>query len=250
MACINWAGALRRIFGIGTEKNIMKKLGQLVVIACVLSMTFNLPRPASAAVLGGRQTYTFEQGDSLPDIAGQFGVTLKTLRRANGLVNNRVIPGTVLTIPTADAPNIVSPHIARAINPQPGDGKVIYISLGEQRMRAYEGDKLMFDYLVSTGLPTTQNPDRDTRPGVFRVKTKLPEAYASLWDLRMPYWMGIYDSGNIENGIHAMPLLGNGRQVSWRVGTRGSYGCIVLTTKDGKALYDWAELGTLVVIRS
>jgi LysM repeat protein len=198
---------------------------------------------------GGGQMYTFEKGDTLDEIAEQFGVTTKAIMKANGLYSSkRVIPGTVLTIPTT--PDAVSPAIAREINPQPTDGKVIYISLSEQRMWAYDGDQLAFEFLVSTGLPTEENPNRDTKPGVFRIKTKMPEAYARLWGLRMPYWMGIYDSGNLENGIHAMPYLNNGRLVSWRVGSRGSYGCVVLKGDEMAKLYRWAPFGTLVVIRS
>lgn len=199
-----------------------------------------------AGAIGSQLTYTFEKGDSLAKIAERFGVSVQALRRANGLASNRVIPGTVLTIPTA--PGVVSPWIAPKINPQPGDGKVIYVSLSRQRLWAYNDDRLIFDFLVSTGLPTEEHPNRDTKPGVFRIKTKMPMAYASLWDLDMPYWMGIYDAGNIENGIHAMPSR-NGRLVSWRVGARGSFGCIVLNIPDAARLYRWAPLGTLVVIR-
>lgn len=199
-----------------------------------------------AGLIGDRLTYTFEKGDSLPAIAEQFGVSLQALRRANGLANNRVIPGTVLTIPTA--PGVVSPWIAPKIDPRPDDGKVIYVSLSKQRLWAYDGDRLVFDFLVSTGLPTEEHPNRDTKPGVFRIKTKMPMARANLWNLDMPYWMGIYDAGSIENGIHAMPSR-NGRLVNWRVGARGSFGCVVLNIPDAAKLYRWASLGTLVVIR-
>lgn len=199
-----------------------------------------------AGSIGDQLTYTFEKGDSLPAIAEQFGVSLQALRRANGLANNRVIPGTVLTIPTA--PGVVSPWIAPKIDPRPDDGKVIYVSLSKQRLWAYDGDRLVFDFLVSTGLPTEEHPNRDTKPGVFRIKTKMPMARANLWNLDMPYWMGIYDAGSIENGIHAMPSR-NGRLVNWRVGARGSFGCVVLNIPDAAKLYRWASLGTLVVIR-
>ncbi len=231
------------------EKNHMGKwlnISSGLFIALMLAL--GVVSPASAASLGGRVTYTFEKGDTLQSIADSYGVTLKALRKANGLAGNRVIPNTVLTIPTIG--DEVSPHLLRAIEPQPGDGKVIYVSLSQQRMWAYDNDQLFMETLVSTGLPTEENPNRDTRPGVFRIKTKMPEAYAGLWGLRMPYWLGIYDSGAIENGFHAMPLLRSGRQIGWRVGTRGSYGCVVLNTKEAKKLYDWTEFGTTVVIRN
>jgi hypothetical protein len=62
--------------------------------------------------------------------------------------------------------------------------------------------------------------------------------------------LGIYDSGDLENGIHGMPYLADGLQVSWRVGEPGSFGCIVLKGNEMAELYRWAPFGTLVVIRS
>lgn len=228
----------------------MKSLWRIFGVVIALALSWSAVPASSAAPplapFGGQLTYTFEKGDQLPEIAERFGVSLRALRRANGLANNRVIPGTVLTIPTA--PDDLSPWIAPKIDPKSTDGKVIYISLSKQRMWAYDGDRLVYEFLVSTGLPTEEFPNRDTKPGVFRIKTKMSLARSRLWNLDMPYWMGIYDAGNVENGIHAMPSR-NGRLVSWRVGARGSFGCVVLTLADGAKLYRWAPLGTLVVIR-
>lgn len=190
----------------------MNNLGRLVVaVIAAMAIALEMATPALAGPVGGGANYTFERGDSLKDIAAEHGVTVKQIIRANGLpANGRVIPGTVLTIPTAQEPDAVSPAIMRKITPQAGDGKVIYVSLSRQTMWAYDGDQLIFEYLVSTGLPTEENPNHDTKPGVFRVKTKMPEAYARTWGLRMPYWMGIYDAGSLENGLHAMPYRNNG----------------------------------------
>lgn len=230
----------------------MKTFSRLVLsLIAVMAIALGMASPALAGPVGGGDNYTFERGDSLKEIAAEHGVTVKQIIRANGLpANGRVIPGTVLTIPTLQEPDAVSPVIMRNINPQAGDGKVIYVSLRDQRMQAYDGDQLMFEFLVSTGLPTEENPNHDTKPGVFRVKTKMPIAYARTWGLHMPYWMGIYDAGSLENGFHAMPYRNNGRLVSWRVGSRGSFGCVVLKGDQMKQLYDWADLGTLVVIRN
>lgn len=224
----------------------------IVLLTVVLTAAVLLAQPdaAHAEPPGGGILYAFERGDSLADIAARFNVTVRDIQRANGLGRStRVIPGAVLTIPTPESPNATSPWLLRRINPQPGHGKVIYVSLSQQRLWAYEDDRLVFDTLVSTGLATPEHPNRDTKPGVFRIKTKLPEAYASLWGLRMPFWMGFYDAGALENGFHAMPLYNNGQRVSWRVGAPGSYGCVVLNHAEAAALYRWAELGTLVVIR-
>lgn len=123
-------------------------------------------------------------------------------------------------------------------------GKAIYVSLGKQKMWVYDNGKLVYQFPVSTGIP-----ERATKAGTFRVKTKLAEAWSNVWQLRMPYWMGIYDVGRVENGIHAMPMRKNGRLVRWALGYPGSFGCVVLSSKDAATLYKWAPLGTLVVIR-
>ncbi len=89
-----------------------------------------------------------------------------------------------------------------------------------------------------------------TLPGRYEVKTKLPMAYGSAWDLDMPYWLGLYDAGGSENGFHALPILSSG-VVVWAqaIGTQCSYGCLVLNTPDAEYLYNWADIGTVVYIR-
>jgi len=61
--------------------------------------------------------------------------------------------------------------------------------------------------------------------------------------------MGIYWSGQLENGIHALPILPSGK-ILWDgyLGQRVSYGCVILSTTAAKTLYDWAEIGTPVKI--
>ena len=42
------------------------------------------------------------------------------------------------------------------------------------------------------------------------MQSKIPSAYGSTWNIWMPNWLGIYWSGGLENGIHALPILPNG----------------------------------------
>jgi len=122
--------------------------------------------------------------------------------------------------------------------------KRIEIYIGQQRMYVYNGNHLIWNWVVSTG-----EPGRDTRTGHFKVQTKIPNAYASRWDLQMPYWLGIYYAGVSENGIHALPILSNGQRL-WDgfLGQRVSYGCVILGEKEARLLYEWAEIGTPVDI--
>ena len=129
--------------------------------------------------------------------------------------------------------------------PRPIPNKRIEVDISEQHFYAYEGDTLVYSFVCSTG-----EPGRDTAPGSYQVLDKIPMAYASTWNLKMPYWLGIYWSGTLENGIHALPILPNGQKL-WDgyLGQRVSYGCIILSTEAAKTIYDWAEIGTPVVIR-
>jgi len=121
-------------------------------------------------------------------------------------------------------------------------GKRIEVNISEQRMYVWQGNALLHEWVCSTG-----EPGRNTAAGRFRVLDKIPEAWASTWSLRMPYWLGIYQAGSLENGIHALPILPNG-QTLWAgyLGTPVSYGCVILSTENAHTLYDWAEIGTPV----
>ena len=63
----------------------------------------------------------------------------------------------------------------------------------------------------------------------------------------MPYWLGIYWVGTIENGIHALPINANGTTL-WAgvLGSPASFGCIILSTQNARTLYYWADIGTPV----
>jgi lipoprotein-anchoring transpeptidase ErfK/SrfK len=111
-------------------------------------------------------------------------------------------------------------------------------------MYVYQNGQLLWNWVVSTG-----RPGQETAVGKYKVQNKIPNAYASTWNLQMPYWLGIYWAGSLQNGIHALPIQGNGQQL-WAgyLGQRVSFGCIILGTQNAQALYNWATVGTPVDI--
>ena len=187
-------------------------------------------------------THTIQPGETLIGIAVRYGVPLWTLVQVNSIASpSRIFPGQALAIPRA---NSLAPAPAPA-PPGTGGGKRIVIDLSEQHLYAYQGEVLVYSFVASTGMPGA-----GTRTGTFRVLDKIPNAYASTWNLQMPHWLGIYWAGSTENGIHALPILSNGQQL-WAgyLGTPVSYGCVVLGTEEARMLYEWAEVGTPVVIQ-
>ena len=123
-------------------------------------------------------------------------------------------------------------------------GKYVLVDISEQHMYVYQGDTMLYSFVASTGV------NNATRAGTFAVQSKIPNAYGSTWDIWMPNWLGIYWSGGLENGIHALPILPSGATL-WEgyLGRPVSYGCVVLGTYESSLLYDWAEIGTTVEIR-
>ena len=140
-------------------------------------------------------------------------------------------------MPATDNPSVPAPQVQ-------SNGKYILVSISEQHLYAYQDNQLVYSFVASTGMHNA------TRTGVFQVLDKIPNAYGATWDLWMPNWMGIYYSGTLENGIHALPILSNGTQL-WAgyLGTPISFGCIVLGVQDAQSLYDWADVGTTVEIK-
>jgi tetratricopeptide (TPR) repeat protein len=138
----------------------------------------------------------------------------------------------------------LNPPSAPSPRPGPTTGKRIEVSISKQRMYVYQDQTLLYDWVVSTG-----KSGSGTAAGRFRVQSKIPEAWGGQWSLRMPYWLGIYWVGTIENGIHALPISANGTTL-WAgyLGTPVSFGCIILSTENAQTLYDWAEIGTPVWI--
>ena len=112
-------------------------------------------------------------------------------------------------------------------------------------MSVFDGDDQVFDFVVSTG-----EPGRDTAIGEFEIQNKIDMAYASTWNLDMPFWMGIYWAGPLQNGIHSLPIVKHTGDKLWDgyLGQRVSYGCVILSDEDAATLYEWTEVGTKVKI--
>jgi LysM repeat protein len=173
--------------------------------------------------------------ETASSIAVWYGIQVAALLDVNNLTSaEHVQPGMELRIPS---PEYVVPPPSYAAE------KLILVSISRQHLWAYEGDRLVYSFVVSTGMGNS------TRIGTFEVLNKIPSAYGSTWNIWMPSWMGIYWSGHLQNGIHALPIMSNGA-ILWEgyLGTPISYGCIVLGTYEAQLLYDWAEIGTTVKI--
>jgi tetratricopeptide (TPR) repeat protein len=135
-------------------------------------------------------------------------------------------------------------HAAPA-KPATASNKKIEVSLAKQQVTMWEGNKIIARFKASTG----KDP-YITRTGEFEILNKMPNAYSRALGWGMPYWMGIYQAGGTENGFHAMARLANGAVLGTGVlGRPATSGCIMVSDSDAKMLYNWADIGTPVIIQ-
>jgi lipoprotein-anchoring transpeptidase ErfK/SrfK len=182
------------------------------------------------------RTYVVQAGDRLTVIADRMGVPPGLIAEANpGVDLNWLQVGQQVVIPSQD---VLTPYL-------PVPGRRVVISIAEQRMRVYEDGVLLYDWPVSTGIATSP-----TYTGVFQILSKEENAYASQWNLWMPHFLAVYRAGaDVYNGIHALPILASGQRLwAGALGSPASYGCIILGIQEGETLYNWADVGTLVII--
>jgi lipoprotein-anchoring transpeptidase ErfK/SrfK len=180
--------------------------------------------------------HVVQPGETIISIAWDYGVPYLYIVEANGGVDN-VSVGQTITIPSEDD---FLPY-------PPVPDKRIVVSISEQRTRVYENGALKWDWLTSTGIS-----DSPTWPGVYQIISHEPNAYAGNWNLWMPQFMGVYQpipGSDFTNGFHGFPTRGNS-QLLWTndLGTRVTYGCILLSNENAQLLYDWAEQGVVVEI--
>jgi len=118
--------------------------------------------------------------------------------------------------------------------------KYIDVDISEQKLRYYLNGKLINTFLISSGLKSIPTP-----LGEFEIWQKSPRAYSNKYNLYMPWWMSFKPG----YGLHELPEWSNGyKEGVNHLGQRVSHGCVRLGVGAAKTLYDWALIGTRVLI--
>jgi hypothetical protein len=124
--------------------------------------------------------------------------------------------------------------------------KSIYISLSEQRLYALEGARIVYEFPTLTGKHGWPTP-----PGTFYVLEKAPAV-----DMRGGLGVEEYYVPNVPwvlffisrvyaiHGNYWKPESYFGNDPTYT----GSHGCVGLIPEHAKLLYDWAPVGTKIVI--
>jgi lipoprotein-anchoring transpeptidase ErfK/SrfK len=119
---------------------------------------------------------------------------------------------------------------------QKSEQRWIQIDLSKQRLIAWQGDRVVYGAKISSGKKSTP-----TRIGTFKIQSKFKSTRmrGETYDVpNVPYAM--FYQGNY--GIH-------GAYWHKRFGTPVSHGCVNLAPQHAKWLFNWATVGTPVVIQ-
>ena len=117
------------------------------------------------------------------------------------------------------------------------------MNLFEQTIAAYEGEKLVYASLVSSGLPQWE-----TVKGLFqvRIKSKSQPMYNAAGDPDL----GQYHLEEVPfNMFFFTDYALHGAYWHDHFGEPWSHGCVNLPPQEAKALYDWAVVGTKVTVQ-
>jgi hypothetical protein len=125
-----------------------------------------------------------------------------------------------------------------------GTGRRIVFSMGDQRVWLVgDDDDVERTYLVSGSL--TDN----LHPGTYSVYSKSEDAVGIDDSGTMKYMVRFAHGPNAAIGFHDIPVLDGAKvQTVDQLGTPQSHGCIRQQRADAKALWDFAPVGTTVVV--
>jgi hypothetical protein len=191
-------------------------------------------RPAEvvlASYTGPMSTHVVEAGEELGLIAKRFNVSVEDVVALNDISDaNLIYPGQSLSIP---APGEYEPSAAEAPPAPSATGRSLLVSVGNQRLYAYENGVLVHSHLVSTGLPDTPTLLGDYNVYVKHAATDMrgPDYYLPNVPWTMYYYQGYAIHGTYWHANFGRPM---------------SHGCVNLPPDEARWFYDFASVGTLV----
>lgn len=196
--------------------------------------------PAIGPARAGFFYHRVQPGETMSQLALEYNTTPQAIVRYNGLPDESTIySGLEVRIPYGP------PALSRRRPPTPETGSEFIVSITRQNCWVMQNGSVVHSWRCSTG-----QGQWATRTGTFPIKTKLEVAQSSAYRLDMPYWLGLYDVGEFENGIHGIPLDWTSGEKLWDslVGQPATFGCAMLLDEDAATLFGLSYLGMPVHI--
>ncbi len=184
--------------------------------------------------------YKVQSGDTLSQIGQRFDSNGLAILDYNDLPNaETVYSGLEVRIPFGPPPLPVQ------LPPAPASGTRFMVSVSRQQCLIFQGSRIVYTWPCSTGYGVWK-----TRIGTFAVQSMFDIAKSQAYQLDMPFWLGIYNVGTYENGIHGLPTRWDNGKKLWEglIGQPATFGCAMLDDENAKKLYQMAYIGMQVYI--
>lgn len=180
-------------------------------------------------------TATLDNGSTTVAARGQDGVYVGGLSYAEGTVFKNLLKGKNFST------NLTTSSVPFSYVTAGDWPKWIEVNVSTQRMYVYQNGQVVRTFLVSTGKPSTPTP-----LGTFYIWEKLTLQTmigADYVQPNVPYINYFDHSGDAIHGNYWRPA-----SVFGNYGT--SHGCVGLEVSDAEWVYEWAPIGTPIVIHA
>ena len=122
-------------------------------------------------------------------------------------------------------------------------GKEIHVFIEEQVLVALEDGKEVYSFDIVTG-----RDGKETTAGRYKVFRKHEKYTSKTYGSEMPYTMFFTADGKAIHGTQMATL--RSYLHSYLTESVGSEGCVGLTDDNAAALFEWAPVGTPVVVKT
>lgn len=199
--------------------------------------------PTSSVIAAGSDGLELDQTNLATALTDKMRQSLAD--STNAAVNATAAPvqlaAAVTVVPKQQV--TVTPETSGVVPAIDTDLKFIQINLGQQKMYLFENRQLVNVFSISSGKAGYETPK-----GVHSIVNKATRPFSKIYGLYMPYWNAISNDG--KYGIHELPEWPGGyKEGESHLGRPVSHGCIRLGVGPAKFVYDWAPIGTAVVVQ-
>jgi hypothetical protein len=223
--------------------------------------------------------YTVKSGDTLYKIGKSSGVTVNSLKQANGLKSDIIYPGQVLSIPENQAEPLSDILKAKGIT-NPSSKLKIMIDKSEHVMNIYWGSTFLKTYHVDIGLAGLGDKqiegDYKTPEGTFYIAEKsvlspadqylgtrwMRLSYPNIEDADRGLKQGLINQSTHDKILYAINnklIPPQNTALGGAIGVHGgtvpafgkdwTWGCVGLTSGDVQDFYNFTKVGTPVIIQ-
>ena len=271
------------MFSIRKKKTVKLTVWVLVFVFSVAIFGSMGQGKAYAAAAQPYAKYVIQYGDSLYKISKAYGITIASLKAANGLSSDLILAGKTLNIPITQASSqymalkdIISRRgiAASQLNIR------LFVDKSDKLLTVYNGTTPLKAYHVELGDGGTGDKqvagDHKTPEGSFYITQKLvlnPAdqylgtrwmrlSYPNIEDAQRGLSKGIINKATYDQIVNAInngqtppqnTALGGGVGVhggsTAALGTNWTFGCVGLSNKDVQDFYDYVKVGTKVTIQ-